>query len=103
VAALLAGPTPAEQASGFFSDFSGLLVPGASTCKGQDFTLMVTLGIATVQLCRLTSSAGVGQDARAQSEITNTLLQFPGITRVIVLNSAGHCLFDQSGMDLCLT
>jgi hypothetical protein len=102
VSALLAGPTAAEQASGYFSDFRNLISGTASTCKGQDFTLMVALGIATLQLCRATSSAGVGQDARAQSEINATLMQFPGITQVIVLNSAGHCLFDLSGMDLCL-
>jgi hypothetical protein len=54
-------------------------------------------------LSRATSSAGTGQDARAQSEMTATLTQFPGITKVILLNSAGHCLFDQSGLDLCLT
>jgi hypothetical protein len=103
VAALIAGPTAAEQADGFFSDFKNLIVPGASTCKGQDFVLMVTLGVATVQLCHATSSAGIGQDARAQSEIEATLMQFGGITRVIVLGATGHCLFDQSGMDLCLT
>ena len=101
VAAHLAGPTPAEQAAGYFSDFKNLLV-GPATCKGQDFTLMVTLGIATLQLCHATSSAGIGQDARAQNEINATLMQFPGITRVIVLGSTGHCLFDASGMDLCL-
>jgi hypothetical protein len=101
VAAHLAGPTPGEQAAGFFSDFKNLLV-GPSTCKGQDFTLMVTLGIATLQLCHATSSAGIGQDARAQNEINATLMQFAGITRVIVLDSTGHCLFDQSGLDLCL-
>jgi hypothetical protein len=102
VAAHLAGPTPAEQAAGYFSDFKNLVVPGASSCKGQDFTLMVTLGIATLQLCHATSSAGIGQDARAQNEINATLMQFPGITKVIVLGATGHCLFDGSGMDLCL-
>src|SRR4051794_28219032 len=70
VAAHLAGPTAGEQAAGYFSDFRNLIVGTASTCKGQDFTLMVTLGIATLQLCRATSSAGIGQDARAESEIT---------------------------------
>jgi hypothetical protein len=101
VAALIAGPTPAEQAMGYFSDFSAIQV-GASTCKAQDFTLIRAGGTVTLQLCRATSSAGIGQDARAQNEINATVMQFPGITRVIVLTSAGHCLFDESGMDLCL-
>jgi hypothetical protein len=99
---LIAGPTPAEQGAGFYSDFKNLIVPGPSTCKGQDFTLMVTLGIATLQLCHAKLSAGIGQDARAQSEINATLMQFPGLTRVIVLGATGHCLFDESGLDLCL-
>jgi hypothetical protein len=100
--ALLLGPTPAEQAMGYFSDFRNLMV-GPSLCKGGDFTLIVAAGTATLQLCRATSSAGIGQDARAQSEINATLMQFPSITRVIVLGSTGHCLFDESGLDLCLT
>ena len=103
LAALLAGPTAAEQAAGFFSDFHNLIVPGPSTCKGQDFTFFVSLGVATVQLCHQTSSAGIGQDARAQSELNATLMQFGGITKVIVLGATGHCLFDESGLDLCLT
>jgi hypothetical protein len=97
IAALIAGPTAAERAAGYFSEFRAIIVGTSSTCKGQDFLLMVTLGIATVQLCRQTASAGIGQDARAQSEINATLMQFPGVSRVIVLSSAGHCLFDLSG------
>ena len=102
IQALIAGPTAAEQAQQYFSDFANLLVPGPSTCKGFDFLVMTAGGIATVQLCHATSSAGIGQDARAQAEIEATLMQFPGVQRVRVLNSSGHCLFDQSGLDLCL-
>ena len=98
----LLGPTPGEQAQGYFSDFGNLLV-GPSLCgKAGDYTLSVAGSTVTVRLCRATSSAGIGQDARAQNEINATLMQFPGITRVVVLTSAGHCLFDASGMDLCL-
>jgi hypothetical protein len=102
VAALIAGPTSAERAAGYFSDWQAILVGTRSTCKGQDFVLMVHSGMATVQLCRQTSSAGIGQDARAQAEIESTLKQFPGVTRVVVLNTDGHCLFDASGLDRCL-
>jgi hypothetical protein len=101
VAALLAGPTAAEQSAGYFSDFQRLMGGTLSTCKGG-FTTTERQGIITVQLCRATSSAGVGQDARAQAEIEATLMQLPGITRIIVLNTDGHCLLDQSGLDLCL-
>jgi hypothetical protein len=102
VQALIDGPTPAERAQGYFSDFGAIIVGGVSTCKGPDFVFWVQAGVATVQLCLATSSAGVGQDARAQAEIEATLAQFPGIQRVRVLSSNGHCLFDQSGLDLCL-
>jgi hypothetical protein len=102
LAALIAGPTPSEQAAGYFSDFRAIQTGTVSFCKGLDFTLRVVSGTATVNLCRQTSSAGIGQDARAQSEVEATLMQFPGIARVVVLDSAGHCLFDESGLDLCL-
>ena len=101
VEAQLLGPTAAEQGAGYFSDFKNLLV-GPSLCKGGDFELIVAAGTATLRLCRATSSAGIGQDARAQNEINAVLMQFPGITRVVVLTASGHCLFDESGMDLCL-
>jgi len=101
--ALIAGPTPAEQAQGYFSDFGALLTGGVSSCKGGgDFVLAVEAGLATVQMCRATSSAGIGQDARAQAEVEATLTQFPTIQKVRVLSAEGHCLFDESGMDICL-
>jgi hypothetical protein len=103
VAALIAGPSAAEQATGLFSDFRALITGTVSNCKGLDFTLLPAGGVVTLQLCRTTSSAGIGQDARTQAEVEATLMQFPGVTRVIVLSSTGHCLFDASGLDLCLT
>ncbi len=63
---------------------------------------MVTQGVVTLQLCRQTLSAGL-QEGRARSEATATLMQFPGVTKVVLLDSTGHCLFDLSGLDLCLT
>lgn len=98
---LLQGPTPTKAAGGFYSDINNLL-NGPSTCKGQDVLVMVTMGIATVQICHPTQSAGIGQDARAQREIEATVMQFRGITRVIELTFDGHCMFDESGLDLCL-
>jgi len=102
IAALIAGPNAAEQATGLFSDLRALMTGGVSNCKGLDFTLLSAGGTVTLQLCRTTSSAGIGQDARAQAEIEATLMQFPGVTKVIVLSSTGHCLFDESGLDICL-
>jgi hypothetical protein len=103
IAALIAGPSASEHANGFFSDFQAIITGNVSTCKGEDFVLMVAQGVATIQLCRQTSSAGIGQDARAEAEINATVMQFPGVAKVVVLGPTGHCLFDESGMDLCLT
>jgi hypothetical protein len=99
--ALIAGPTAAEAAQGYFSELGGML-GGPSTCSGEDFILTIDAGTATLRFCRQVSSAGIGQDARVQSAIEATLLEFPSIQRVRVLRSDGGCLFDQSGLDLCL-
>jgi len=103
ISALIAGPTAAEAATGLYSDLRAMLTGAVSSCKGLDFTLLSAGSVVTLQLCRATSSAGIGQDARAQAEVEATLMQFPGVTKVIVLSSSGHCLFDESGLDLCLT
>ena len=98
---LIAGPTPAERANGYFSELGDML-NGPSTCGGADFALTIDAGLATVRFCREIGSAGIGQDARTQAQITTTLEQFPTIQRVRLLTSTGQCLFDESGLDLCL-
>ncbi|MCC7105396.1 MAG: GerMN domain-containing protein [Chloroflexi bacterium] len=99
--ALIAGPTSPERAAGYFSEWSAML-RGPSTCGGSDFSLTVENGLATVRLCRPTTSAGIGQDARASAELEASLTQFPSIKRVRVLTTDSHCLFDMSGLDRCL-
>jgi hypothetical protein len=99
--ALIAGPTPAEAAQGYFSELE-TMVQGPSSCGGADFTLTIDRGLATVTFCRAVVSAGIGQDARAQAEIEATLRQFPSVQRVRLLTREGHCLFDESGLDRCL-
>ncbi len=98
---LIAGPTPEERDAGYFSELGGAL-QGPSDCAGDDFNLAVEYGTATLRFCRLVASAGIGQDGRTQSQIEATLRQFPEVQQVRVLSSDGHCLFDMSGMDLCL-
>jgi hypothetical protein len=99
--ALIAGPTAAERAAGYFGEL-GEMLSGPSTCGGPDLTVRIEAGLATVRFCRQVHSAGIGQDARVQSQIEATLRQFPTIQRVRLLNSAGRCLFDQSGLERCL-
>lgn len=98
--ALIAGPTPAEAGEGYFSEIGAMLV-GPSDC-GADFTIRIEGGVATVRFCRPVTSAGIGQDARAQSALKATLLQFPTVQRVRLLTPEGDCLFDMSGENRCL-
>jgi spore germination protein GerM len=100
--ALIEGPTAAEQQQGYYSELGDMLT-GPSNCDGEDFLLSIADdGTATVQFCRLVVSAGIGQDARVMNQIEATLTQFDTVDDVILLNREGRCLFDPSGMDLCL-
>ena len=99
--ALIAGPTPAEAAQGYFSELGAMLV-GPSSCGGPDFTIRIEDGLATVRFCRAVSSAGIGQDARARSALDATLRQFSTVQRVRLLTQDGDCLFDMSGENRCL-
>jgi hypothetical protein len=97
---LIAGPTDEERTDGYFGEL-GHMLDGPSFCNGADFQLAIVDEVATVHFCRSVTSAGVGQDARVRAQIEATLLQFPTVARVQLLDLDGHCLFDQSGMDLC--
>jgi hypothetical protein len=96
---LLIGPTATEQAEGMFTSWK---LSGGSSCGSDDFSLTLANQIATVRLCRDISFSGTLDSARAQAQADATLKQFPTITRVIYLNKAGNCLFDQSGDNRCL-
>lgn len=111
---LLAGPTPEERATGYYSELSGLL-NGPSLCRavgpvgGPDFTLALNTkgptpepGTATLTFCRATLSPGEGTDARVLAELRATLLQFSAIKKVAILTTQGHCFGDLSGQDRCL-
>jgi hypothetical protein len=97
---LIAGPSPDERAAGYFSEL-GSMLQGDSWCDG-DFWLSLVDGVLTVQFCRVVASAGVGQDARARSQLEATLRQFSTIRDVRLLTREGDCLFDMSGRNLCL-
>jgi hypothetical protein len=110
---LIAGPTPAEQQAGYFTELNTML-SGPSKCTalpvgGPDFTLTMDMkglvtekGTATLKFCRSLSSAGIGADARVQAEIDITLKQFATIKKVIILLEGGDCFGDMSGQNLCL-
>jgi spore germination protein GerM len=98
---LIAGPTAAEAASGYFTELTASL-SGASNCGGPDFTYTISGNAGTLKFCKTTSLAGDLTGARIQAEIVATLTQFPNVTKVIILNSSGHCFNDLSGADMCL-
>ena len=111
---LIAGPTPSESSSGYFSELNKIM-SGPSVCSNaastgsSDFTLTLDKkgsadeqGTATLKFCRVLSSPGVGTDARIQSEINATLKQFASIKKVVILTKDGHCFGDESGRDFCL-
>jgi hypothetical protein len=107
---MLAGPTTAEQAEGYYSPFSGALAL-ISNCPGpfRDFDLTydqrgVTAepGTVTMRFCRRVDIAGDLDGPRMLSMITQTLLQFPAIHRVVVLTWTGECFNDLAGNNACL-
>jgi hypothetical protein len=106
---LIAGPTSEERAAGLFSELNDAF-SGPSTClgalptDGPDFTLSLNMkgstpeqGTATLKFCRPTLLPGEGTGFRIGAEIDATLKQFPGVKKVIILNSSGNCW---SGTDL---
>jgi Putative zinc-finger len=112
---LIAGPTPSERSQGYFSELNSLFSgPSSAACAapnptgGADFVLKLNMkgttpeqGTATIQFCRPTASPGVGADARVKAQITQTLEQFVGIKKVVILLQNGHCL-GAEGPDMCL-
>lgn len=96
---LLTGPTQAERDQGYFSTIR--LRDDASNCDGQDFTLSIDNGTATLQFCRTFDHLGSVADGQAESSLNATLMQFSSVDKVVILTKNGDCEFDLSGMNLC--
>jgi hypothetical protein len=108
VSQLVAGPTAAEAAQGYFTPLPATLT-GPSDCGGADFHITLDVrgatiapGTATLRFCRALSTGGVITEADIQSELNRTLLQFSTIHSVVILTASGSCFGDESGLDLCL-
>lgn len=69
-----------------------------SNCGGNDFIISIAEKIATVQFCKPTAMAGDLSGSIVTDQITKTLKQFNTIEKVRVLNIAGDCLNDMSGL-----
>lgn len=95
---LIAGPTPAEKTAGYYSSVKLL---GASNCEGEDFTITIISGKATVKFCKQVEALGVIADGRATVQLETTLKQFSTVNKVVLLTKDNNCLFDESGLDRC--
>ncbi len=95
---VIAGPTSQEKAKGLMGP---IRLTGTSNC-GKDFTISINNGVARLQFCKTFIYGGVGDVARTKSSINATLLQFPTIKSVIILDKNGKCWGDESGENRCL-
>jgi hypothetical protein len=105
---LIAGPTAAESAAGFYTTLGGWQ-PGASNCGGPDFTITLNRkgatpaqGTATLRFCRTVLLGGDVSGVRISAEIEATLVQFATIHQVVILTPQGDCFDDFSGLNQCL-
>ena len=106
---LIAGPTASEKASGYYTPLTAALT-GASNCGGPDFQVArdvrgttPEVGTVTLRFCRTVSLAGDLTGSVIAAEITQTILQFPNNTKVVILTKDGSCFNDLSGRNNCLS
>jgi hypothetical protein len=99
VAGLIAGPTEDEQNQGFIG---GITLSGDSNCDGKDFNLSVNGGTVKMQLCRHYVSDGSTSDTQLLAQMNRTLGQIPTVSKIILLDNNGNCLFDKAKSKLCL-
>lgn len=105
------GPSQTERTQGYYSPFDGQLAL-QSSCPGafRDFDLTLNVkgstpeqGTATLQFCRRVDIPGDLDGPRMKAMLTSTLLQFPTITKVVILNTQGSCFDDLQGANACLS
>jgi hypothetical protein len=106
---LIVGPTASEKASGYYTPLTAALT-GASTCGGPDFQVArdvrgttPEVGTVTLRFCRTVSLSGDLTGGVIAAEITQTILQFPNNTKVVILTKDGGCFNDLSGRNNCLS
>lgn len=106
---LIAGPTASERTAGYYTPLTTALT-GASTCGGPDFQVTrdvrgttPEVGTVTLRFCRTVSLSGDLTGGVIAAEITQTILQFPNNTKVVILTKDGGCFNDLSGRNNCLS
>ncbi|MEI7578541.1 MAG: DUF333 domain-containing protein [bacterium] len=98
---IIKGPSAAEINQGLGQTFkkdSFTWFTGNSNCSGNDFTISINSGKATVKFCRSTTLSGDMSGFIVEQQIVKTLKQFPTIQSVRILNVAGDCYNDMKGV-----
>jgi hypothetical protein len=98
VGAIVAGPTDAERAAGYFS---ALLLGGASDCGGDDFTITIREGTAVLRFCRTFVAVSSRELIQVFAQLNTTLRAFPSITETMIVMRDGRCLFDGGSLRAC--
>jgi hypothetical protein len=98
---LIEGPTAAEADDGLFSPIK---LSGESNCDSGNFRYTTAADKLTLTFCKQITSSGVGDDARIQAVVEETVKtnSDDDELKVIILDREGNCLGDQSGQNLCL-
>ncbi|HEX8032851.1 MAG TPA: hypothetical protein VF510_03345 [Ktedonobacterales bacterium] len=109
ISQLIAGPTAAEKAAGYYTPLEGSL-SGTSSCNGNDILIILDrnrtsaeVGTATMQFCRTVRGLGDTGAIVARNEITTTLTQFPTIKKVVIVYNDGSCFDDLIGCEAAST
>ena len=98
---IIQGPTTAEKALGMddtFGEDDFVWFTSESTCGGDDFTISIASGQATVKFCRGTMLAGDMSGGIVSMQIADTVKQFSTVDEVFILNSSGNCFDDMAGL-----
>lgn len=102
---LIVGPSLTD-APGLYSQVKNAL-PGGTPAVGNDhcaagtaFALTITAGVARMQFCTTTTSGGIGDDQRVETEIVTTLKQFPTVSTVKICTMDGDTFGNESGLKM---
>jgi hypothetical protein len=95
---LILGPTPNELAN---SHVNPIVLTGVSNCGGADFIYISKVNAAAVKFCRNVTINGVGDEARVNAVINNTIKGVTGLQNVQIYDQNGDCLIDPSGNNVC--
>ena len=98
ISELINGPNQSELAKGLSG---GIKLSGNSSCNGKDYSLIISDQKIQLQFCKERQSNGTSADIREQAQIVSTLKQFSDSENIVILDQAGNCVFDTSGLNFC--